>query len=139
MNLRQAVLDSLRCGAPLAKISEHHSVSEHDILQIVANEMSARIPNHLVEYLKLQDMEDLWAESATQRAMPPMEAYSMLKAQRERFHLAMEKEIRRVSGVNGHPEVRNPVEAFKKIIGGKDEIAAPPPSRSPKAKRKGKK
>lgn len=137
MNLRQCVLDSLRNGSQISFITSHYSISERDILQIVANEMSAKIPQHLVEYLKLQDMEALRVEHACHAAMPPPEAWNMLHTQRERFHLAMEKEIRRVSGVNSHPEIRPMVEAFRGVLYRVvDDITDPPPSKLRKQKGK---
>lgn len=140
MNLRQCVLDSLRNGSPIQNIASHYSISERDILQIVANEMGAKIPEHLVEYLKLQDMEALWAEHACHASMPPPEAWNMLHTQRERFHLAMEKEIRRVSGVNSHPEIRPMVEAFQKAFDCVvNNVTAPSPSPSKLQKRNRKK
>lgn len=112
MNLRQMVLDSLRRGTPLPRILDHHSISEHDLLQIVANEMSVPFPRHMAEYLKLQEMEKLWGEYSSKMSLPSPEAWSMLQTQRASFHLAMELEIRRLTGIVTHPEVRPMVEAF---------------------------
>lgn len=135
MNLRESVLDALRTGRLIERIAEHYSISERDILQIVANEMSAKLPNHLVQYLRLEEMETLWAEYACRNSMPPSESWNILQAQRERFHLAMEREVRRVTGVNSHPEIRPMVAAFKETL---QKVADPPVSKVQKA-RKGKK
>lgn len=116
MNLRQMVLDSLRRGTPIPRILEHHSISEHDVLQIVANEMSVPFPPHMAEYLKLQEMERLWAEASCHAGLLSPEAFRMLSIQRERFNLAMEKEVRRLTGIVTHPEIRPMVEAFQKAL-----------------------
>jgi len=123
MNLREAVLNALRNGNHPADIAAHHSISERDILMIVSNEMSAKLPEHLVEYLKLQDMEALWAEHSCRKTMPPPEAWTMLHAQRDRFRLAMELEVRRVAGINGHPEIKGPVDAFRGVLEEKERAS----------------
>lgn len=140
MNLRETVLDALRTGKQIANISSHYSISEHDILQIVQNEFSATIPEHLVEYLRLEDMEKLLAEHSCHAVMPPPEAWSMLEAQRKRFHLAMEKEVRRVSGVNSYPQIRFAVEAFRvaldRVVNDVTDPEAPSKIKKGKGKKK---
>jgi hypothetical protein len=116
MNLRPAVLDALRSGIAPKVIADHFSITELDVLQIVANELAAKLPQHLIEYVRLQEMEKLWAEKSCNLTIPPPEAYSMLTAQRDRFQLAMEKEIRRASGLNSLGDIRGPVDAFLKAL-----------------------
>lgn len=116
MNLKQMVIDSLRRGTPIPKILEHHSINEHDVLQIAADELNPRLPAHITEYLRLQEMESLWAEASCHNGLLSTEAFRMLSIQRDHFHLAMEREIRRVTGIVTTPEIRPVVEAFQKAL-----------------------
>lgn len=139
MSLRQAVLDLLRNGTAVQYILQHHSISEHDLLQIVANEMSTKLPTHLVEYMRLQEMEDRWARKSCMVSMPSQDAWTLLSAQRDRFRLAMAEEIRRVSGIMSHPEIRPVTEAFQMALDSADQAVSAAAKKARRGVRRGKK
>lgn len=110
------IVDSLRRGTKIEEIKAHYGVGEKEILEAAAIASRAvHIPSHLVEYIKLQEMEKIWETQACKTAILPPDAYRMLLEQRMHFHLTMEVEIRRVMDLRNHPDIQGPVDAFRGI------------------------
>lgn len=71
-------------------------------------------PQFLLEFLKLEMMDDLWGRYHCIFTLGPQKSWEMRRAQREKFEQAIREEMKRVGLSATHPKVKAARRAFLK-------------------------